>query len=126
MHVELTKTFHCFVSFHTGTVLLAGIPQELYLSVFTGHYTVNSQDTLSIQTLGRLHALHSDEADGYSVVSEDGGATVSLPEIPAFQSKEFILRVMTSLVDPGTTSEEEEEEELTEQKVRVGYQRKVH
>ncbi|XP_033635509.1 trafficking protein particle complex subunit 10-like [Asterias rubens] len=102
-----------------GTVLLAGIPQEIYLSIFTGHFTVNSQDTLSIQTLGRLHALHSDEADGYSVVNVDGGATVTLPEILAFQSKEFILRVMTSLLDAGTTNEQEEEEELTEQKMTV-------
>ena len=112
--------------FHAGTVLLAGIPQEIYLSIFTGHFTVNSQDTLSIQTQGRLHALHSDEADGYSVVNVDGGATVTLPEILAFQSKEFILRVMTSLLDAGTTNEQEEEEELTEQKVRVGYQSRVH
>ncbi|XP_038059010.1 trafficking protein particle complex subunit 10-like isoform X2 [Patiria miniata] len=102
-----------------GSVLLAGIPQEIYLTIFAGYYTVTSQDTLSIQTLGRLRALPADEADGYGVRTEESGATVSLPDIPAFQTREFSVMVMTLLVDSGAEPGEEEEEELTEQKMTI-------
>ena len=119
-YVRLLKSDLIIIyKYFVGSVLLAGIPQEIYLSIFTGHYTINSQDTLSIQTLGRLHALHADEVDGYSVKTEDSGATVTLPDIAPFQTKEYVLRVMTSLTDVGAETEEEEEEELSEQKVKL-------
>ena len=88
------------------------------MTIFTGYYPIHPQDTLSIQTLGRLHALPIDEVDGYSVKSEEGGATVTLPNIAPFETKELSMKVMTLLVDAVMESEDTEEEELTEQKVR--------
>ncbi|XP_022100695.1 trafficking protein particle complex subunit 10-like [Acanthaster planci] len=102
-----------------GSVLLAGIPQEICMSIFTGYFAVSSQDTLSVQTLGRLRALPAEEADGYEVKAEENGATVSLPDIAPFQTKEFSVMVMTVLVDSGAEPGEEEEEELTEQKMTI-------